>query len=77
MPRITPVHWRKLVKIFEGIGYTLDRQEGDHLIFVKVGTTRPIVIPMYKDVPVFIILNNIKSAEISRKDFLKLLRRRH
>ena len=75
MPRLIPVHYKKLVKIFESIGFTFDRQEGDHLIYVKVGVKRPLVIPMYSEVPVFIIKNNLKSADVSREDYFRFLRK--
>lgn len=73
MPRIVPIHYKKLVRIFEREGFVFDRQEGDHMIYIKEGTKRPVVIPMYKEVPVFIILNNLRSADISREEYFKLL----
>ncbi|MEK7208180.1 MAG: type II toxin-antitoxin system HicA family toxin [Patescibacteria group bacterium] len=73
MPRIVPVHYRKLVRVFEKLGFVLDRQEGDHLIYIKKSVRRPIVIPMYRTIQVFIILNNLKTAGISRQEYLKLL----
>ena len=60
--------------MFEQKGFTLDRQEGDHLIYIKVGVQRPIVIPMYKQIPVFIIKNNLRSAHITREDYVQLLK---
>ncbi len=73
MPKIATVNYRKLIRVFEKKGFVFDRQEGDHLIYVKSGTKRPIVIPMYKAVPVFIILNNLKTAGISRQEYLSIL----
>ncbi len=73
MPKIAPIHYRKLARVFEKKGFTLDRHEGDHLIYVRNDVKRPIVIPMYKSVPVFIILNNLKTAGISRQEYLSLL----
>ncbi len=73
MHRITPVHHKKLVRVFERAGFILDRTEGDHLIYVKEGTRRPIVIPMYKSVPVFIIRNNLRSAEMTRVEYFRFL----
>ena len=73
MPRITPINYKKLAKVFEYLDFRFDRQEGDHLIYIKQGIKRPIVIPMYSDVPVFIIKNNLDSADISRKEYLKIL----
>lgn len=73
MPKISTVHYRKLVRVFEQKGFVFDRQEGDHLIYVRDDIKRPIVIPMYKSVPIFIVLNNLKTAGISRDEYLALL----
>lgn len=73
MPRIIPIHFKKLVHVFEQSGFVLDRQEGDHLIYIKEGLQRPVVIPMYREVPVFIIKNNLRSASISREEYFELL----
>ncbi len=73
MPRITPVSSRKLGKVFERAGFRLARQEGDHCIYVKAGVIRSVVIPISRDVPVWIIKNNLRTAGISREDYFKLL----
>ena len=57
MPSIKPVSYQFLMKVFEHDGFTFDRQKGDHLIYTKADIKRPIVIPMYSAVPVFIIKN--------------------
>lgn len=75
MARITPIHWRKLLKIFELDGCVLIGQIGDHIELKKEGAKRRIVIPKYRDIPVFIIENNIKTAGISRKRYFELLRK--
>ena len=43
------------------------------MILTKSGVTRPIVIPKYSSVPVFIIKNNLKTAGISRERYFHLL----
>lgn len=73
MSRLTPLHYRKLVRVFEKLGFVLDRTEGDHLVYTKPGVKRPVVIPVYKAVPVFIINNNINTAGITREEFFNLL----
>ena len=55
--RLVPVPYQTLVRIFEKDGFSLARQEGDHKIFTKAGVLRPLVIPTYRAVPVFIIRN--------------------
>lgn len=74
MLRITPVHYRKLAKVFEKKGFVYRRTKGDHLVYHKKGILRPIVIPMYKQIPEFIILRNLKTAGITREEYLKLLK---
>jgi predicted RNA binding protein YcfA (HicA-like mRNA interferase family) len=73
MPRITPLHWRRLEKIFLAAGFAFARQEGSHRSYIKPGTLRPIVIPTYDEVPVSIIRLNLKTAGISRDEYFKLL----
>jgi len=51
MPALRPVYFQRLVRVFEQDGFRYDRQEGDHLIYVKAGVRRPLVIPMYHAVP--------------------------
>jgi predicted RNA binding protein YcfA (HicA-like mRNA interferase family) len=73
MPRLQPVHWRTLGKVFEAAGFRFVRQEGSHRSYVKTGVAWPVVIPTYREVPVFIIRNNLKTANLSRDDYFKLL----
>ena len=75
MARITPIHWKKLLKICEIEGCILVGQTGDHLELKKVGAKRRIVIPKYRDIPIFIIENNLKTAGISRKRYFELLKK--
>ena len=73
MPRITPVHWKVLEKVLLASGFRFVRQTGSHRSYVKPDVLRPVVIPTYKEVPVAIIRNNLKTAGISRKAYFRLL----
>ena len=75
MSKIAPIHYRKLAKVFELSDFKFKRSKGDHLVYTKAGVSRPLVIPKYKEVPVFVIKNNLRVAEISREQYLKLLKR--
>lgn len=75
MFKITPIHYKKLVRIFELEGFQYKRTKGDHLIYNKPGISRPIVIPKYKEIPVFVIKNNLSSAGISRERYIELLKK--
>ena len=74
MPAIRPVHYQVLVRLFEQDGFRFCRQEGDHRIFTKSGVLRPLVIPTYKAVPVFIIKNLLRASGMSRDRYFALLR---
>jgi predicted RNA binding protein YcfA (HicA-like mRNA interferase family) len=73
MPSLRPVHYTNLVAVFERDGFRFLRQRGDHLIFIKPGVKRPLVIPAYHEVPVFIIKNLLRTAEMSRERYFELL----
>lgn len=73
MPRFIPVDWRTLERVFLAAGFRFARQEGSHRAYVREGVSRPVVIPTYRQVPVFIIRNNLKTAGLSRDDHFRLL----
>jgi predicted RNA binding protein YcfA (HicA-like mRNA interferase family) len=73
MPKLSPVSYRTLKRVFELDGFQCVRIEGDHMVFTKPGVTRPIVIPKYAAVPVFIIKNNLRTAGITRELYFELL----
>ena len=61
------------VNIFEAAGCRYLRTQGDHLIYHYPGAKRPVVIPKYKEVPVFVIRNNMKVIGLSVETYLSLL----
>jgi predicted RNA binding protein YcfA (HicA-like mRNA interferase family) len=71
--RLTPTSYEIQVKIFEKAGCIYTRTKGDHLIYHYPGAIRPVVIPIYKEVPVFIIKNNMRIIGLSREDYFKLM----
>ena len=73
MPRLVQIHWRKLVKILEIEGAVIVGQTGDHIEMKKEDAKRRLVVPKYKNIPVFIIKNNLETAGISRKRYFELL----
>lgn len=73
MARLTPVPAAVLRRVFELAGFTCSRIEGDHLVFTKPGIVRPVVIPNWNPVPIFIIKNNLRTAGISREEYFRLL----
>jgi predicted RNA binding protein YcfA (HicA-like mRNA interferase family) len=74
MPALRSAHYRTLVKVFEQDGFAFNRQRGDHLIYTKPGVKRPLVIPTYQEVPVFIIKNLLRTAGMTRERYFDLLK---
>jgi predicted RNA binding protein YcfA (HicA-like mRNA interferase family) len=73
MPKLSPVSYRLLCCVFEKAGFQQMRQEGSHVVYTKPGVSRPIVIPTYRSIPVFVIKNNLRSAGLTRDRYFELL----
>ncbi len=75
MAKLTPIHYKKLVRIFELASAKIVGQKGSHIILKKPSAKRRLVIPTYKQIPVFIIKNNMKTANMSRERYFELLKK--
>ena len=73
--KIKPTHYQVQVKIFEMAGCVFARTKGDHLIYHYPGAVRPVVIPKYKEVPTFVIKNNMRVIGMSRVEYRQFLER--
>ncbi len=72
--QIKPTHYLVLAKIFEKAGCVYSRTKGDHQIYHYSGAIRPVVIPKYKEVPTFIIKNNMRTIGLTREEYFALLK---
>jgi len=74
LPKITPVDYRTLIRVFELDGFSISRQKGDHIVMVKAGIARPLVIKTSpRQAPVTHIRTNLTTAGMSRERFFELL----
>ncbi len=73
MTKIIPIHHRRLSCIFEKDGFLHSRTAGDHDVYTKTGCIRPLIIPRYRAVPVFIIKNLMRTSGMSRERYFELL----
>lgn len=64
------IHWKKFEKFLLSIGCEFVSEEGDHRKYRKQGLLRPIIIPREKELPQFLILNNLRTLEITREEYL-------
>ena len=73
--KIRPTEYQVQVKIFEMAGCVYIRTKGDHLIYHHPEAVRPVVIPKYREVPAFVIKNNMRIIGMSREKYLELLQK--
>jgi len=73
--QVKPTDYQTQVKIFEMAGCVYTRTKGDHLIYHYPGAIRPVVIPKYKEVPTFVIKNNMRVIGMSKAEYLQVLER--
>ncbi len=73
--KLIAVSGKALVRFFLKQGFIKKRQKGSHIILKKTGITRPLVIPDYKELSHDIILNNLKTAGISKAKFNRTMQK--
>jgi hypothetical protein len=73
MPSIKTTNYQVQIKVFETFGCRYIRTHGDHLVYHFPGSVRPVIIPKYKEVPVFVIMNNMKIVGMSREEYFQIL----
>ena len=73
MPRLTQIKRKKFEAFLEYMGCVYDRQEGDHKIYKRSDLKRPVVIPVHKEIPAFLVRNNLRTPGISTERFLSIL----
>jgi predicted RNA binding protein YcfA (HicA-like mRNA interferase family) len=75
MARLVPIHWKKFEKFLLFVGCQFKREKGDHRIYWRDDLKRPVVIPRDKELPVFVIRNNLRILGISPQEYLEILKR--
>jgi len=70
--KIKPTHYQVQVRVFEMAGCVYARTKGDHVIYHCSEAIRPVVIPKYKEMPAFVITNNMRVIGMSREKYFEL-----
>jgi len=73
--RIKPIPRGLFEHFLQETGCTLKRTKGDHLVYVRTGLPRPIILQAKKEVQPFIIRSNLKTLGISSDEYLQILKR--
>lgn len=76
MSKIPPHSGKEMVAALLRAGFVQDRVSGDHVVLTRAGMARPVIVPLHRELPEFVIANNLRSAGISRKQYLLLLGKR-
>lgn len=74
-PHLTVVHWTKFDKFLKYVGCKFIREKGDHRVYWRDGLKRPIIVPRDKQLPLFIIRNNLRTLSISPDEYLEILKK--
>ena len=64
---------KDLLKVFRKLGFEIERQRGSH-VFIRHPDGRRLTIPVYDVVPVNLLLWILAEANVSREEFLKLVK---
>lgn len=71
---IRPIEWRKFEKFVLDCGYEYKRQRGSHRVYKKADILRPVIVPVHNfDLPVTIILTNLRTMGITTEQYLDYL----
>ena len=72
MPTLPNLSGREVAKAFEEDGWTMARQRGSHMIFVKEGSMATLSIPDHKEVAKGTLRSLIRSSGLTVDAFLDL-----
>ncbi len=71
---IKPVRYQDLEKFVLYVGCHFKRQTSSHRVYWRNDQTRPIIIPCYKAVPVFIIKNILRQLRVPPEEYLRIMK---
>ena len=74
MSDLGSIHWKTFEKFVLHVGCTYKRQKGSHRVYWRSDLIRPIVIPGKGTVSRTVIMSNLRTLQISTKEFLEILK---
>ncbi|MBI4993661.1 type II toxin-antitoxin system HicA family toxin [Candidatus Wolfebacteria bacterium] len=70
---LRPISWKKFEKFVLYVGCSYERKSGDHRVYGRSDLKRPVVFPEDKEIPIFIIRNNLRTLGISYSEYISIL----
>jgi predicted RNA binding protein YcfA (HicA-like mRNA interferase family) len=74
MKEVGKVSWRRFESFLLAEGCLFKGKEGSHCKYKKPGLSRPIIVPARKELPDFIILNNLRTLGLTREYFIEKMK---
>ena len=75
MPKLPVVSGKKFCKFVEMQGCKFDGVDGDHYVYRRSNLVRPVVVPMWRELPLFIVMNNLRTLGVSRTEFIRTFKK--
>ena len=75
MDEVGKVSSERFEKFLLEVGCVFSGQNSSHRKYKKEGLLRPIIVPVRKELPNFVIHNNLRTLGISRGKFKKIIER--
>ena len=73
MGKFGPISWKKFDAFLVKVGCQFIREKGDHRIYRRADLQRPLVVPRYSAIPMFIIRNNLRVLGIDVESYLEMI----
>ena len=70
-PDLLQYHGRNLRNFF-CFGVQIQASKGSHRVYTRSGLKRPLVVPAYGEIPIFIIRNNLRLLNMSVEEYLEI-----
>ena len=74
MVRLTPISWKDFEKFLLFLGCKFKHQKGSHRVYTRSGLKRPLVVPVYDEIPMFVIRNNLRVLGMTIEEYLEILK---
>lgn len=73
MAKLTPISWKEFDKFLLFLGCKFKRQKGSHRVYTRTGLKRPLIVPAHKEIPIFVIRNNLRILNMTADEYLAIL----
>jgi predicted RNA binding protein YcfA (HicA-like mRNA interferase family) len=74
MPRLPMLSGRQVVRVFESLGWQVNRQSGSHIILVKEGHLATLSVPDHREVARGTLRSLIRAADLTVAEFLSAVK---